>query len=343
MKFTKLFFTAVAVSIVLASCDDTGNSTPLGAYENGVLVVNEGNGTAGSITYIGNDRTTIQQDVYGAENAGDGIGGYVQSIFFNGDEAYIISNGSNKITIVNRYTFKVIDKIETGLSVPRYGVVADGKAYVTNLASFGSLTDDFITVINTNTHEIESTFPVNAIADRIFSQNGKLYVGNGNYGEGHSVTVMNAANGAILQTLETTLSPTSLAESDGILYVLCSNYTDPSTVVKIDLTTNQIVGTINLASSMVNAQNLDIENGKLYFTVNSAVYAAPLSAATISDAPLFTADALTLYGFAVENDRIYISDAKDYASDGKALIYSLTGTLENQYTVGLIPNGFYFN
>jgi uncharacterized protein DUF5074 len=343
MKFSKLFFAMLAGSLLLISCDDTDSSAPLEAYENGVFVVNEGNGTAGSVTFIGDDMATIQQNVYGAENAGDGLGGYIQSIFFNGDEAFIISNGSNKITVVNRYTFKVIDKIETALSVPRYGVVLNGKAYVTNLATFGSLTDDFVSVINLSTYEVEDTFPVNAIADRISISNGKLFIGNGNYGEGHSVTVMNASNGSILTTVETTLSPTSMALGANTLYVLCSNYTDPSTIVKIDMSNNEVTGTITLADGLVNAQNLDIEHGKLYFTVNSNVYTATLDVTTISDTPLFTSEAVTLYGFNVENDKIYASDAKDYVSDGKVFIYSLSGALQNQFTVGLIPNGFYFN
>lgn len=343
MKFTRLFFTAIAGSLLLTSCDDTDNSAPLGAYESGILVVNEGSGTAGSVTFIGDDMTTIQQNVYGAENAGDGLGGYVQSIFFNGDEAFIISNGSNKITVVNRYTFKVIDKIETDLSVPRYGVVLNGKAYVTNLATFGSLTDDFVTVINLNTYEVEDIFPVNAIADRISVSLGKLFIGNGNYGDGHSVTVMNAATGSIISTVETTLSPTSMAVGADALYVLCSNYEDPSKIVKIDMASNEIIGTITLADAMVNAQNLVLEEGKLYFTVNSSVYSALWNATNVSDEPLLTSEAVTLYGFAVEDDKIFVSDAGNFASDGKVFIYSLTGTLQNQFTVGLIPNGFYFN
>ena len=48
-------------------------------------------------------------------------------------------------------------------------------------------------------------------------------------------------------------------------------------------------------------------------------------------------------GFAIANNKIYVGDAADYNSNGKVYIYSLTGTLENQQTVGVIPGGFYFN
>src|SRR6476620_1139069 len=108
MKKFKLFFYAFGATILLASCDnDTTTETPLGDYDNGILVLNEGSADGGSITYISNDLATIQQDVFNVVNGTEqSIGGYVQSIFFEGNRAFIISNFSNKITVVNRYTFE---------------------------------------------------------------------------------------------------------------------------------------------------------------------------------------------------------------------------------------------
>lgn len=346
MKFSKLLLVALLGSTVFVSCsddDDKGVDIPLGAYDNGILVVNEGNGTAGSVTFIGDDMTTIQQNVYGAENDGDGIGGYVQSIFFDGDKAFIISNASNKITVVNRYTFKLIAKIETGLNVPRYGVVENGKAYVTNQATFASLTDDYVAVINLSDYSVEAPIALNAIGERILEENGSLYVTNGTYGEGNTVTVINPSTKAIVKTIPTGIAPTSFEEENGILYVLCGNYADASKLVRVQLSNNEIIDEVTFPDGLGNAQNLSIEDGKLYFTVNSDVFATTLNTTTVSATPLFTSDATTLYGFTVEDNKIYVSDAKDYASDGRVFIYSATGTLQNEFPVGLIPNGFYFN
>ena len=344
MKFSKLFLVTLFGSVLFVSCDDSDGDSdaPLGAYDNGMLVLNEGSPSAGSITFIGNDLTTIQQNVYGAENGGDGIGGYVQSIFFKDEKAFIIS-GSNKITVVNRYTFKLIDKVETGLAAPRYGVVVNGKAYVTNQATFGSLTDDYVAVINLSTYEVESTIAVNAVAERISEENGKLYITNGTYGNGNSVTVINPATSAIVKTINTGISPVSFEEENGILYVLCSNYNDASKIVKINVSTDAIVGEVAFPATLVNAQNLNIEDGKIYFSVNSNVFSTALNSTSVSATPLFTSTATTLYGLTVEDNKIYITDAKDYQSDGKAFIYSTSGTLQKEFTVGLIPNGFYFN
>ncbi len=344
MKLTRLFF-AAAVATLFVSCnndDDSGN-TPAGSYDKGTLVVNEGNGTAGSITYFGSDMVMLYEDIYSTVNPGDGIGGYVQSLFFNGDNAYIISNGSNKITVVNRYTFKLIAKIEDGFSVPRYGVVDNGKAYVTNLGSFSDLTDDFVSVIDLATNTVTATYPVGAIADHVVEKGGKLYIANGNYGDGHSVTVMKASTGEKLATIETTLSPSSLTEDSGILYVLCGNYGTAGKLLRINVANNAVVGTVDFPAELTNPQNLVLEDNKLYFTVDSKVYTLSQDATSISATPLFTSEAVTLYGFNVHDDLIYVADAKDYASDGKAYIYTLDGTFKKQFTTGLNPNGFYFN
>lgn len=349
MKITKMLFMALASSILFVSCSDDNDDntksepeTPLGLYDNGVLIVNEGNASSGSISFMSKDLATSENDIFTAVNPGQGIGGYVQSIFFDGERAFIISNGSQKITVVNRYTFEWIGTIQTGFDVPRYGVVENGKAYVTNLATFSNLTDDFVAVVNLNTLEVESTIAVNAIAERIVGANGKLYVTNGSYGQGSTVTVINTSTKTIESSIDVGISPNSMEEENGFLYVLCGNYSDDSKLVKINLTTNQKVEEITM-TGLVNAQNLNIEDDKIYFTINSDIFSENLASSSISTTPKFTSTATTLYGFKVDDDRIYVADAKDYASDGEVFVYSAAGILQKKFSVGLIPNGFYFN
>ena len=89
---------------------------------------------------------------------------------------------------------------------------------------------------------------------------------------------------------------------------------------------------------------MDIYNDKIYYTVSNSVYSINTNATAASTTPIVTASTVAnLYGFAVNNDRIYVSDSGDYKSDSKAYIYNLTGTLQKEITVGVGPNGFYFN
>ncbi|MBC7607155.1 MAG: hypothetical protein H7199_09415 [Burkholderiales bacterium] len=351
MKSFKLFLGTLVGSILLVSCnkEELPVFASLGNYENGIFVLNEGNAAAGSVSFIKNNSLFVNQNIFAAENpTANGIGGYVQSIFFDGEKAFIIS-GSNKITVVNRYTFKLIGTVESGLANPRYGVVVGGKAYVTNSKtnSFENPatgnTDDYISVINLSTLQVESTINIDAIADKIAFINGKIYITNGTYGEGNSLTIIDPLNNTIIKTLTFGNSPNSMEESNGNLYVLCSNFANASELVKVNLATDEIASNLILPNALGNAQNLNVENGNIYFTVDSKVFSSPLNSASISETPLFTSTATTLYGFTVKNTTIYLSDAKDYNSDGGVFIYSTSGTLVNQFTVGLIPNGFYFN
>jgi hypothetical protein len=346
MKINKLLFAAIAGSLFFASCNnDDDKAKPLGSYDNGVLVLNEGG--LGTVTYVSDDLSLVQQDIFGVVNGtGQDLGAYTQSIFFDGDRAFIISNGSNKITVVNRYTFQFIATISTGLTVPRYGVVYNGKAYVTNSNSFDSATDDFIAVIDLSTLALETPIAVNNQAERLVVNNGKLYVSGGFYGSGDKLTIIDAASKTILNTLTVGESPNSLEVEDGNLFVLCGSWTGPSKLVKVKLSDNSL-SEIPFPDTMGNAGNLDIENDKVYFTVGPKIYKFSDNATTITDTPLVdtqSASAYIGYGFAVKDDKIYISEAADdFASDGKIFVYSTNGETISQIPVGLGPNGFYFN
>jgi subtilase family serine protease len=92
---------------------------------------------------------------------------------------------------------------------------------------------------------------------------------------------------------------------------------------------------------------LDIYGSKIYFTKDTGVYSMDITATQPSETPIFnyvsTSKYGVMYGFAVEKDKIYIADGGDFASNSKAYVYSLTGTLQKDVTVGVAPNGFYFN
>lgn len=345
----RLLLMALISSAFFASCssDDNNNSDePLGSYDNGVLALNEGG--FGTVTYISQDLATVQQDVFDVVNGStQNLGTYAQSMFFDGDKAFVISNGSNKITVVNRYTFEYINTISTGLAVPRYGVVYNGKAYVTNANSFASNTDDYIAVINLATMVVEDPIAVNNYAEKLVAGNGKLYVSGGFYYDGDVVTVIDADSKSIVTTIPVGATPNSLEIFDGTLFVLCGNLTDPSKLVKVQMSNYTIIDEIVFPDSMGNAQNLDIDNQKIYFNVGPKVHKISLNAITVLDTPLFNTNSTSDYigyGFAAHNGRIYISEAaEDFTSDGKILIYTTSGELVDDVPAGLGPNGFYFN
>ncbi len=347
MKF-RLILTAV-LSAALFSCDgddDKAFNIPLGSYQGGFFVLNEGNASSGSVTFSTYNYSLLKQDIFGAENQGEGLGGYTQSMFFDDERAYVISSGSNQISVVNRYTFRHIATIDTGLSNPRYGVVHNGKAYVTNNAGFMDLTDDYLAVIDLSDFTLDAPIALGAIAEKIFVQNGKLYVLNGSYGEGNSIKVINPDSGSVDATIALSQSPNSFAIDGQKLYVLTnSSFSSPgpSHLIRINLATDAVESDITFPASMVSAQNLNIRDGIAYFSIGSKIYDEPLTSNTVSESEAFTSAATTLYGFQIFGVGLYITDAKDYASDGELLIYSPQGSLLKTLQTGLIPNSVYFN
>ncbi len=341
----RLFFAILSCSIFLASCSDDNSvdegDVSLGQYEDGVFVLNEGNSnpTSASISFISNSGV-LENDVFSNVNPVQvSTGSYLQSMFFDESKAFIISGQANKITIVDRYTFKFIAKVDANFTNPRYGAVVNGKAYVTNAgADWNSASDDFLTVINLSDYST-SKIAIGNWCEKIIEEDGKIYIMNGYYDSGSAISVFNPNTNAIEKVIELGFLPTSFEEENNILYVV-----GPGKLAKINLSTNTLATSVNLPAG---AKNLDIDNNKIYFTVANAVYEMPTNATTAPTAPIFSYQSNSefgaMYGFAVKDDKIYIADAGDFASNSKVYIYSLNGSLLKTVLTGVGPNGFYFN
>lgn len=343
MKFSKLLLIALSISLFV-SCSSDDDDTPKGAYDNGFFILNEGSSDVGSISFSSNDFSIFTKDVYKAENGNDLVGGYLQNIFFDGDKAYIIAGGSNVINVVNRYTFKLIAKIDSGLATPRYGVVKDGKAYVTNANTYSYInpatgdTDDFVAVINLATNKVESKIELNATANRLVLEDGKLYITEPN--SSSKLLIVNIATKAV-ETVEIGYSADCIEEENGNLYILRAPFSGNGELVKVKLS-DKSVSKIGFPDSLAGVGLMDIEDNKIYYTAGTSVYVMGINATAPSTTAIITIPDSYIYGFAVENNRIYVADA-NFDKDSRAFIYDLAGNLQKELATGAGSNGFYFN
>lgn len=355
MKLKKLFFVAFSSILFFSSCsnDEKIVETPLGAYDNGVLILNQGgfgNGNA-SMSFLSDDLNTFQNNIFSLVNPTVVLGDTAQDVGFYNDLAYIVLNVSNKIEIVNRYTLAHVATISTGLSNPRYIVFSNGKGYVSNWGNGTSASDDYIAVINLANNSVLTPIPVAEGPERMVVNSNKLYVAQlGGFGFGSTVSVINLSSTTVT-AITVGDAPNSLKISNGVLYVLSGgipSWAGTETggkLSKIDLTNDLVTSSINFLTTS-HPSNLEIDNSDLYYTVDSSIFKTTLSASTLPLSSLFSTTAQGVYGvysFAVKNNKIYVGDAVDYSSNGKVYVYSLTGTLELDKTVGVIPAGFYFN
>ncbi|WP_157429293.1 YncE family protein [Aequorivita sublithincola] len=345
----KLFFMAFGVLLLNAcsSDDDTPIEYIPEAFENGILITNEGpfNNGSGTITYVSNDFATVAQNIYRTKN-GKELGNIVQSMGFQNDNAYIVVSNSQKITIANRYTFQSVDSITTGLNNPRYFIGADGnKGYVSNWGDPNDNSDDYISVMDLRNNTISATIPVAFGPEKMVAYNNRIYVAHqGAYGQNNLVSVIFG------NTVESTITvgdvPNSMVISGNDLYVLCGgnpSYAGTETagsLVKIDLSTGQVSQTYTFETTQ-HPNSLTIDATNLLYNLDGKVY--KVNTASISLPGTGIIDGF-FYTLQAKNGRLYATDAKDFASKGSLNIYDLsTNQLVQDFQTGIIPGGIYFN
>ena len=342
MKLNKLLLLALLMGLFFASCttdDDDTPPEPRGDYENGLLISHEGNFGRGnaSVSFVSFDLNTVENNIFNAVN-GELLGDTAQSIAFNGDFAYIILNVSNKIEVVNRFTFESVATIDTGLSNPRYMAVSNGKGYVTNWGDFTPTDDDYLAVIDLTTNTIVDTINTSYLPEEIIAQGDQIFVATGIFGFGNNVDVINTVTDTLEESITVGNSPNSLQiDADGDLWVLSSE-----NLIEINTATNDIVKTVELNSSITAPSKLNFDNGNLYLFSGGSVYKMAATAATLPETAEI--EGVSFYDMSVSNGVLYGLDAKDFQSAGTLTTYDLTTNTEiNTATLRIIPGEVYFN
>ncbi|MCM4171443.1 hypothetical protein DHD32_08120 [Arenibacter sp. TNZ] len=351
MKIRNVFLSLMIMGLSW-SCtnDDDGVQEPLGDYENGILVSNEGpfsNGS-GTVSFISEDLSMVENGIYKKTNDED-LGNVVQSIGFTDEEAFIVANVSNKINVVNRYTFEKIASIDEGLNNPRYFIAVNGKGYVTNWGDTADDSDDFVAIINLQTYSVEGTISVVLGPEAILAKDNTVYVAHqGAWGQNNKVTVINTATNDVVKLITVGDVPNSMQlDGSGNLWVLASgkpSYTNDETagvLSKINTSTNVVDANFQFDTTQ-HPGGLNLDGSDLYYNLGDKVYKQSPSASSLSlDVVL---EGVSFYTMAVHNGRLYGTDAGDYASNGTLTVYDLNTKLAIEtLNVGLIPGGIYFN
>ncbi|MBB4806094.1 hypothetical protein HNP38_001366 [Chryseobacterium defluvii] len=346
MKITRLLQLLFALTLLFnISCsnNDDDITVPSLAYENGLFITNEGNfGTPNAdVTFVTSDLSLKQDNIFAANNENTHLGDVLQMIAFNGDKAYLVLNNSNKIKVVNRYTFKSTGEITEQIDQPRYMAIANNNIYVTNDKYNGA---KYVSVYSASSLSFVKKIAFTDTAERIVQAGGNIFVQNASYGFGNKITYINTSTNDIQSviTLPNGNINKTISNNNNV-YAIASGTTD-SYIYQIS-STGTIVKTTTL-TGIANATNLEIENSKFYFTAGNKVYSMDMSATTVPSSPLFTVadnSFSTLYGFNVIGGKIFTSDANGFTQDSKVTVYSTSGSVIKTFTAGKGSNGFYLN
>lgn len=361
MKLFKFLLITMIGSLFLYSCgnDDDGivvitdpdmeDMTP--PFDDGFLITNQGPAAPGfgSVSYTDNGFTTVTNDIYQDVNA-DNLGTTVRSMEFAGNLAYVVSTESNRITVVNRFTFEEVARIETGLENPRYFIEADGKGYVSNWGDPADSTDDFIAVIDLTSNTVSGTIPVGEGPERMLFNRFNIYVINtGGTGMNNIVTVIDPDVDAIITTIAVGDAPNSIQlDGNGSIWVLAGG--NPAS------TGNETMGTlsrINPANNQVtnsfvfglqdHPDYLNISGDDLYYYLDGEVFKASASNFTIPATSEISG--VNFFNMTLVNNATLVGcNAGTTTSNGSIGVYNLLdNTLTRTLDVGIIPGNIYIN
>lgn len=343
MKTIKLLASLFITLLLVTSCVEEEIQQPLGDYEHGFFVLNEGGFTHGnsSVTYVSDDYATIEQDVFNTVNA-RALGDVAQSLYTYQDKMYIIVNNSNKIEVVNRYTMESIKTIDSNeINNPRYMIEYNGKGYVSNWGVPDDASDDTILVIDLTSDSVISTISVGFVPNRMVLVENKLYVelqGHWSTGNENKVEVIDLTNDTIINTIEVGLYPHGMVAYNNHVYVLSNE-----SIVEINTSLDNISKTLAINDGEY-LSNLINNDGDIYYSLNNNIYKWNIASNTLPSTHEIEVGE-TIYGLQAKNGLLYSTNAaSDYVSEGNLMIFDLTdnSTIETIAT-GINPNGVVFN
>jgi YVTN family beta-propeller protein len=345
MKNLKLstLIIASALSLTLASCHKDKVVKPVVTpVTDGFYVLNQGGYTDNnsSLSFYSYTTKQVTPDIFASANGG-GLGDTGNDIEIYGSKMYIIVNYSSYIDVVDPTTAKLIKQIKMFNGAvarePRDVVFYKGDAYVSSY-------DGTVAVIDTASLTITKNITVGRNPEQLAIANGKIYVANSggldnpNYDK--TVSVIDLATQAVIKTLTVVINPQNVsADANGNVYVLSAgdyNTITPSLAV-IDDNADVVKSQTNFDATTFTVQG---DNG-YFITAEGKVGVYNTQTQTISQASFISDGTAITTPFAVAADvstgEVFVTDAKDYSSNGQVFVFDKTGKKEYAVTAGIIP------
>jgi DNA-binding beta-propeller fold protein YncE len=339
------FLCALCASVVLLSnCKDEPPKTQTNSISQGkgLFVANEGTFGMGnaSLTYINleNDTLNSEEDLFKTNNNRP-LGDVFQSMSLINKNAWLVVNNSGKIEVINPETSKSVATIKN-LKSPRYALeVQPGKVYVSDLYA------NAISILDANSFTKTGEIKCKGWTEEMILFQDKVWITNHN---SDYLYIINPSTDIITDSIALAYGGSSLvSDKDGKVWVLCSGdllkkrtgglFCINGTTLKIEkqwLFTKDDFNPVKLKQNPA--------NDSLYF-INQGVFGFPKTAGTIPTNPIIAqTSGSSFYGLTIQlsTGNLFISDAGDFVSRGKVLIYSPKGIFIKSYKTGVVPGEF---
>ncbi len=338
----KILYPLIFGVFLLNACKKE-STIPAGKYDSGLIFLNEGVYSSGVGTISFWDRTTKTSitDVYANENNGAKLGNVLQSMTQIGDELYFVVNNSDRIVITDK-NFKYKAQIDS-FELPRYMVVYNGKAYVSQWGNDGL--SGSLAIVDLSTKTIIKKIALGKGPENLLLDGDNLYVSMvGGYDKDNRIFKVNLTNESVIK-INVKDNPAQMIKINNVLWVLCKGYFDfanpanstNGSLVKLegDVVTNNFDLTTQ-AESLA----LTPDNKYLYFLNGGYPYVFDILKSSMKSIGGISKYIYKL-GFDNVSNRVLLSDPLDYSSNGKVYFMNDQFQLVDSTRAGVIPTAFY--
>ncbi|MBK8944012.1 MAG: T9SS type A sorting domain-containing protein [Ignavibacteriae bacterium] len=269
------------------------------------------------------------------------LGLYPDGLVVENDNIYLVEQGNfggvGKIYKIDSNGI-IINSKEVGTN-PYSLAIANEKIYITNGPTSS------ISVLNENDLSLVKDLSVGVYPQEIISYDGKIFVANNSLWGGNSdstISVIDSEADEIIKTISVKLNPSSLAiTNEGNLLVGC-----PSGVIyEIELTNFAKIDSFEIPEYGFGKDIfVDKKSDMIYFkSATNAIVGLNLNSRE-TEIALDDSTILNTYGYGFDylSGNHYLTDAKNFASNGILKIYSNEGSIINSYETSIAPRRIAF-
>lgn len=340
--------------LALASTACTSDDTPpplIVTYDEGVLIVNEGNFFSGDgeISHYNPETGEVTNHLYQTVN-GVVLAAYIEQVRVFGDHAYIVDSnmGGAKVVAVDKATFREVARVEE-VEIPRDVAVAGNKIFIADWGNYdeeGNYTNpnSFVAVADLD-GSIIKRITVSSRPQSMVFYNGNIYV---ICEDGREIIKINpdALEIVARRNLEVTPKDLFIRGEQLVIYGTSGDQLQLDVVNPVDLSSTKRTFDIPNSSRLVldnqgQAWVLTSAYSDDYSYTDNAVITVSITGA---GTPKTIYEARNLRGIGIDeaNGRLYIADDNGIQGNGTVVITDEEGVEITKLNAGRVPSKFYF-
>jgi hypothetical protein len=340
----------VYVLVLVVSCVGDPIEQPMGKFESGVLIINEGSFGAndGDIHHYDPISGDLQPNVFESVNARP-FAGLIQQVRMVDGLAYIVAN-TGKVEIVQAADFRSVGAVnDSKLKIPRDLQVIGQKLFISDYGPYDenwNNTESFVAVVEgLQGGAVHKQIPVPSRPEGMALIGSELWTA---CASGSQLVVINPATEEVARTVEVSAGSPHFFVQFGTNWYVYAIDAERVYFHRINRSAYSINETISipLANAIYNGNFTLGTNGDVYIITtagaSSRVAKVSIETGVVLDAEYFVGSNFYGLGFDSSSNTLYVGDHAGWQGNGQVWKVGPSGSLIDSFQAGRGPSGFLF-